>query len=163
MKSHEHEVCDIHFANLAALRTQVSGMWSDYGAGRVVSKGDIAAFGLLTQNEQWIHTDAARSRKESPYGDIIAHGLLILGLIPSLLPRESFQVVGYRQRIVRGCNVFRFPAPVYPGERVSARAKLLSVAGAASGKGTILTRAIEVKVEDRHVPAVTAELLLQYF
>lgn len=153
----------IHFRDIHSLTQHVSHVWSSWGRERIVTDEDIAHFGELTQNPQWIHTDKDRCKKESPYGDVIAHGLFILALIPSLLPPEPFQVVGYAQRIVRGCNSFRFPAPVFPGDCVRARTKLVGVRVATSGKGTILTRKVEVRSNSGAKPVVTAELMLQYF
>jgi len=157
------EVKEIHFADTPQLQSYISTSWSNFGPKRLITHEDIAAFGALTQNQQWIHDDATRCEQEGPYGAIIAHGLYILTLIPSLLPEESFRVVGHMQRIVRGCNHFRFPAPAYPGEHVHARVKLTNVQKAVSGKGVILTREVEVSAARRQTPVAVATFLLQYF
>jgi acyl dehydratase len=84
-------------------------------------------------------------------------------LVPGLLPPEPFVVVGHKQRIVRGSDHFRFPSPVFVDDVVHARARLCSVELAASKKGTVLTREIEVWSTTGEKPAVTCRLALQYF
>ena len=55
----------------------------------------IDLFAEATGDDQWIHTDVARARKEMPGGKTIAHGYLLLSLLPILFqtgrngPKES--------------------------------------------------------------------------
>ena len=137
--------------------------WSSWGKERTVTLEDIRSFGALTDNQQWIHEDQERATREGPYSGLIAHGLLLVSLIPSLLPEEDYVVVGHSVRIVRGIDHLRLPAPVYLGETVHARVRLTNVRSAPSGKGTILTRAVEVWSTVGEKPAVVCSLELQYF
>ena len=50
-----------------------------------VSQERIDAFAAATGDDQWIHTDPERARRESPFGGTIAHGHLTLSLAPRLL------------------------------------------------------------------------------
>ena len=50
-------------------------------AWRRVTQQDIDTFAGLTGDHQWIHVDAERAARESPYGTTIAHGTLTLALI----------------------------------------------------------------------------------
>ena len=50
---------------------------SDWSA---VTQEDINTFAKITDDEQWIHIDEERAKKESPYGTTIAHGFMILSL-----------------------------------------------------------------------------------
>lgn len=167
MKQHdlvaEKGMVEIHFSTISRLEQYVTDSWTGVGRERTISREDIATFGTLTENEQWIHVDQERCQNESIYGDIIAHGFFILTLIPSLLPPEPFQVVGHAHRIVRGSDSFRFLNPVYPGDTVCARTRLVNVQAASSGKGVILHREIELIVPKRKVTVVTCTLMLQYF
>jgi len=153
----------ILYSDAEALSTFASSTWSSWGPARVVTHDDIHEFGLLTQNRQWIHEDAWRAERESPYGGLIAHGLLLVSLIPSLLPEESFVVVGHSVRIVRGIDQLRLLSPVFPSDTVHARVRLRDARPAPSGKGTILTRDVEVWSTTGAKPAVTCSLSLQYF
>ena len=44
----------------------------------------IDQFAKATSDYQWIHVDTERAKKEMPDGKTIAHGYLIISLIPSL-------------------------------------------------------------------------------
>ncbi|HUJ54123.1 MAG TPA: MaoC/PaaZ C-terminal domain-containing protein, partial [Steroidobacteraceae bacterium] len=41
----------------------------------------ISEFAHCTGDHQWLHVDAERAARESPYGATIAHGFLTLSLI----------------------------------------------------------------------------------
>src|SRR4029453_12373772 len=47
----------------------------------VVDQDRINAFAECTGDRQWIHVDAERARRESPFGGPIAHGYLTLSLV----------------------------------------------------------------------------------
>jgi acyl dehydratase len=49
-----------------------------------VPQSRIDAFAECTEDRQWIHLDAERARRESPFGATVAHGFLTLSLIPVL-------------------------------------------------------------------------------
>ena len=50
-----------------------------------VSQERIAQFAALTEDEQWIHTDVERARRDSPYGGTVAHGFLTLSFLSRFL------------------------------------------------------------------------------
>jgi acyl dehydratase len=151
----------VHFVDISRLQTFVTSDWSEWGTKRLITRSDIGAFGTLTDNHQWIHEDDARCGAESIYGGVIAHGLFILTLLPSLLPLESFQVVGHTHRIVRG-GQWRFPAPVFPENTLHARARLVKVRY--TERGTLLIRETEIwSSGNKDKPVVTCKLRLQYF
>jgi acyl dehydratase len=43
-----------------------------------IDQGRIDRFAEAVGDIQWIHTDPERARKESPYGNTVAHGFLTL-------------------------------------------------------------------------------------
>ena len=49
-----------------------------------VDQNRIDRFADVTGDIQWIHTNPERAKKESPYGNTVAHGLLTLSLLPFL-------------------------------------------------------------------------------
>ena len=49
-----------------------------------VTQEQINLFANATLDHQWMHTDPERARKESQFGDTIAHGYLTLSLLPYL-------------------------------------------------------------------------------
>ncbi len=50
-----------------------------------ITQNRINKFAEATGDEQWIHIDAERAARESPGGKTIAHGLLSLSLIPTII------------------------------------------------------------------------------
>jgi acyl dehydratase len=99
---------------------------------RTVTQEDIDAFAELTGDDQWIHVDVERAKKESPFGTTVAHGNLTLSLI------DGFRVgmiesSGFALGVNYGWNKVRFPAPVPAGSRVRARAEVVSVDEAGGG------------------------------
>ncbi len=90
-----------------------------------VSQERIDRFADATGDRQWIHVDRERARS-GPFGGTIAHGFLVLSLLPALL-WEALTVEGARLVVNYGCNKVRFTAPVPAGARVRARIALAAV------------------------------------
>lgn len=137
--------------------------WSEWGPERVITRDDIRRFADLSHNHQWIHTDPERARSESPYGDLIAHGFLLTSLIPSLLPSDGFEISGHKVRIVRGIEKLRLLSPVYPNSAIHARTRNLIAYPAPSGKGTVVSRELEMWSHSGEKPALACTILFQYF
>lgn len=79
---------------------------------RALTQLDIDAVSRLTCDERWIHVDVERARK-GPFGATIAHGYLVLSLIPAVAA-DLYRLdlgsarLNYRSRTVR----FPASAPV---------------------------------------------------
>ena len=92
-----------------------------------VTQERIHQFAEATEDRQWIHLDAERAKKESPYGTTIAHGFLTLSLL-SHFSKQAFQIRNGVGMIVNyGLNRVRFPAPVPAGSKIRARFTLQSL------------------------------------
>src|SRR5947209_15107770 len=85
-----------------------------------VTQEAIDRFAEITGDDQWIHIDVDRARRESPFGTTIAHGNLTLSLIDGMR-RDLIASTGMRLGVNYGWNKVRFPAPVPSGSRVRAR------------------------------------------
>jgi acyl dehydratase len=86
-----------------------------------VTQDRIDRFAEVTGDSQWIHTDPARARRDSPYGGTVAHGFLTVSLLSQFV-RGAIRIRGgYAMSINYGLNRVRFPAPVRTGERIRAR------------------------------------------
>jgi acyl dehydratase len=125
------------------------------GDWREVTQDLINQFAEVSGDDQWIHVDVERAKKESPFGTTVAHGNLTLSLIDglrmSLLKSEGFALgVNY------GWNKVRFPAPVPAGSRVRAKAEVVSVDEVGGNWFQIVTR-FTVEVEGNEKPACVAE------
>ena len=120
-----------------------------------VTQDRIEQFAEATGDRQWIHLDAERAAKESPYGTTIAHGFLSLSLV-SAMAAASFRVEGgFRMGINYGLNRVRFPAAVPAGGRVRGRFTLNAVETVSGGRQ--LTWGVVIELEGAEKPCVAAE------
>lgn len=126
-----------------------------------VTQERINAFADATGDHQWIHVDAGRCARESPFGTTIAHGFLTL----SLIPRFTDTAIRIRQKFAMtinyGCNKVRFPHPVRCGSRLRARHRLLEVAEVAGGWQARWQ--VTIEMEGVTKPACVAETVTRYY
>ena len=126
----------------------------------LVDQDRINRFADATDDHQWIHVDVERARRELPIGSTIAHGYLLVSLMPRLL--DTFvQFTGLKRVINYGLNKVRFKNMVPAGKRVRMRGKLLLVRQRAGGLQVIIENTIEIEGETK--PACIAETLVLYF
>lgn len=85
----------------------------------------VNVFADATDDHQWIHVDAERAAT-GPFGATVAHGYLILSLLPGLC-RQVFSTNGLAMEVNYGLNKVRFPAPAVLPCRIRADVELLSV------------------------------------
>src|SRR5215471_4793259 len=109
-----------------------------------VDQQRIDKFAEATGDHQWIHVDVERA-KASPFGGTIAHGFLILSLLPALNRSvPSPQITGHSSALNFGAESLRFTAPVPAGSSVSARTR---IAGVTERNGsTLVTTEIAIHV-----------------
>ncbi|MEM6454291.1 MAG: MaoC family dehydratase [Acidobacteriota bacterium] len=109
-----------------------------------IDQARIDAFADATGDHQWIHVDPVRAA-EAPGGRTIAHGYLVLSLIPQwvfdlvTLP-DAGMVINY------GLDRMRCVAPVPCGAAVRLRATLIG--GQPRGGGVLMRLRAEVEVRD---------------
>ena len=126
-----------------------------------VTQERIQQFADATDDRQWIHLDAERAKRESPYGATIAHGFLTLSLVSHFL-REAIQLPReVRQTINYGLNRVRFPAPVRAGENVRARIRLQSCKELSGSVEAIFE--ITIEAESGAKPCCVAEWIVRYY
>lgn len=135
-------------------RTLISDSWLTITQERVLD------FARATDDYQWIHVDAARAARESPFRTTIAHGYLTLSLVVPLL-FELLQVNDARLVINYGANKVRFPAPVPVGARVRLTAEVAAVEPVEGGFQVAFRTTVEVDGGSK--PALAAELLFRFY
>jgi len=118
----------------------------------------IGEFAHCTGDRQWIHVDAERAARESPFGSTIAHGFLTLALIAP----TSFEIlltrVAPKSVVNRGLEKVRFLAPVRSGKRVRNRIKLAAVDHRGNGR-YIVTTDNTIEIEGETKPALQASAI----
>jgi len=122
---------------------------------RTVTQADVDAFAELSGDHQWIHVDAERAAKESPYGTTIAHGNLTLAMVDGFR-EELISSSGFALGVNYGWNKIRFPAPVPVDSKVRARAELVSVDEVGGGWFQAVTR-FTVEVEGGEKPCFVGD------
>lgn len=118
-----------------------------------ITQDRVDAFADATDDHQWIHVDVERA-KAGPFGGTIAHGYLTLSLIPRFMP-ELFTLETPGPRLNYGVNKARFPHPVRVGDRIRARAQIMSVVEVAAGRQLVTRYTIEIEGQTK--PACVAE------
>ncbi|WP_233233572.1 MaoC family dehydratase [Bordetella sp. LUAb4] len=121
-----------------------------------IDQARIDAFAQVTGDDNWIHVDVERARRELPQGRTIAHGLLTLSLITFL----GAKICRVRQRsrgINYGSNKVRFTAPVQCGARIRLHRTLQAYDPIEGGARLTFANRIEIEGVDR--PAMVAETM----
>jgi acyl dehydratase len=126
-----------------------------------VAQERIDAFARATGDHQWIHVDAERARRESPFGGPIAHGYLTIALAPALLP-QLIRVEGVRVAVNYGLDGMRLPAPVPVGARVRLLAEIKDVRELPRGAARV-TFGLVFEVEGASKPACIADAIYVYY
>ena len=124
----------------------------------VVTQERVEAFAECTEDRQWIHVDRDKAAA-GPLGGTVAHGFLLLSLLPRFLGESALFRQGFRMAVNYGLNRVRFVSPVRTGARVRNRAVLKGV----ERKGfrrMLATVENTIEVEGGSRPAVVAELLV---
>jgi acyl dehydratase len=125
-----------------------------------VTQPRIDTFAAATDDHQWIHVDAARAARESPYGAPIAHGFLTLSLVPALL-RSAVRLPEMPMAINYGVNRVRFVSPVPAGARIRGRFTALAVV--ARENSVDVTWSVSVEREHGDKPCCVVEWIARYY
>jgi acyl dehydratase len=124
-----------------------------------VDQARIDEFARCTGDDQWIHVDAERAGRESPWGTTVAHGYLTLALLAPSAFEIYLRPAGISRAFNYGLEKARFLAPVKRGDRVRTRIALAGAAAKAAGTW-LLTTDNTVEIEGRDKPALVARTLL---
>jgi acyl dehydratase len=122
-----------------------------------LSYQEIAGFGAITGDTHWIHVDRERARSEGPFGDVIAHGFLLLSLMTGL-GNECYAIERATRWTNYGLDRVRFTAPVTPSDAV--RLALTLQAMEVTDTGVKLTLGCELQVRGKPRPALVANWLV---
>lgn len=125
-----------------------------------VDQGRINQFAAATDDHQWIHIDTERAGREMPGGQTIAHGYLLISLMPALMDK-LVEMPTLQRAINYGLNKVRFKNPVPAGSRVRLRSVLLQAQKRAGALQVILENTLEIEGQPK--PACVAEVIALYF
>lgn len=123
---------------------------------KTLTETDLAQFAALSGDYDPIHVDEAHART-TPFGRRIAHGILAMALLSTVSAMISRRA---RDRGSRGTSVslgydrIRFLAPVFVGDRLTARYTILELDAASRrsrSKVEVVKDSGEVAVAGEHV------------
>jgi acyl dehydratase len=145
--------------NIAALREHVGKKLgcSDWIE---ITQRRIDLFAEATGDHQWIHVDAERAQRESPFGTTIAHGHLTLSLSPMLLT-QILEVQNVRLIVNPGVEHIRLRSPVRCGDKIRMHTTLKDLRDVPGGVRA--TMSVSFEVEGQKKPAAFGDMLLVYY
>jgi acyl dehydratase len=144
-----------NYDELAAFLGKEIGV-SDY---HTITQEQINQFADATSDHQWIHIDAERAQKESPFKTTIAHGYLTVSMLTKLW-LQIVDVQNVKLMVNYGIESLKFNQSVPVNSRIRLRAKLESIIDLRG-----VTRAhmkATMEIEGNPKPAFTATIVFLY-
>ena len=126
-----------------------------------VTQDLIDRFAEVTGDHQWIHVDVERAKREMPDGKTIAHGYLLLSLLPKL-GAGIYKLAWPTRSINYGSDKVRIVNPVKAGARIRLRQSLVAVEDGAPGAHRITVRQT-LEIEGEAKPAMIADTIRMSF
>ncbi len=123
-----------------------------------ITQESINTFAKVTEDEQWIHVDEGRSKKDSPYGTTIAHGFFVLSLV-SKFSYELIRIEGVSMMLNYGLDKVRFPNATPANAELRARLSVMDYMEKPNGARYKMKMVFEIKGQEK--PACVAEILGQ--
>ena len=121
--------------------------------GRTVTEADVVGFAALTGDWHPQHADATWAA-ESPFGERIAHGLLVVSLAAGLVPFDPGRVVALRQ-----VSQATFKRPVRFGDTVHVEGRIAELAPGSPDAGLVTFGWSVVNQDERVVCRARVEVL----
>ena len=123
----------------------------------LIEQSRINQFADVTLDHQYIHIDPERAA-QTDLGGTIAHGFLMLSLLPKLVEKSMLTPEGMVMGINYGFDKVRFLNPVRPGDRVRVTGAVLDMQD--KGDGRYLQKlGVSLEIEGVDKPAVVCEWL----
>ena len=109
-----------------------------------ISQERINGFADATDDHQWIHVDVEKCRKESPFGQTIAHGYLTISMVPFMW-NQIIKVNNLERMMNYGLEKMRFGQPVLSGQSIRLRVSLDEIQNLRGAVKTNVKFVIEIK------------------
>lgn len=124
-----------------------------------ITQEQINLFADATLDNQWIHVDVEKSKRESPFGGTIAHGYLTLSILPFLW-EQVIEVNNLKMLVNYGIDKLKFGQPVLVDSEVRLTARLKSILNLRGTAKTEIDVVLEIKGNKK--PAYNATLVFLY-
>lgn len=106
----------------------------DHSVSRTITEYDNILFTLLTNNNNQIHFNRIRG-EESEFGQCLVNSTLTLAVVTGLTVQDLS-----KDGINLGWEKISLPRPVFPGDTISARSRILSERPSKSRPGQVIVR-----------------------
>ena len=113
--------------------------------GRTITEADVVAFAALSGDWNALHTDAHHAAQQ-PFGQRVAHGLLVMAIASGLAMRLGFlegTALAFRE-----IGSWKFSLPVFFGDTIHVRAIVTETKPMARLGGGLVTLKIDVLNQD---------------
>lgn len=107
---------------------------------RTITETDLVLFAAFSGDWYPLHTDRVYAAK-TPFGQRIAHGMLVLSVLTGLIRLEPALVVAFY-----GLDRVRFVAPTFIGDTIHAESEVIAVEDRGN-RGGLVTWRLEGKKE----------------
>lgn len=128
-------------------------------AWREISQERVGAFADATDDHQWIHLDQDKAAS-GPFGATIAHGFLLLSLVPSFM-QEIVDAPGFSMVVNYGLDKVRFTSPVPTGSRVRGVLAVNEIRDVQGGIQVVWD--VTIEREGAEKPAAIAKMLGNFY
>ncbi len=125
-----------------------------------ITQEEVSKFGEATFHDHWMHMDAERSNRESPYGGTLVQGFLMSSLIVRFIDTTGLRPADSAYALNYGFDKVRYLAPVVTGDEVRLRDRITLERVEPRGPDRKLMKTVhQIEVEGQKGPAVYAEWL----
>jgi 3-hydroxybutyryl-CoA dehydratase len=121
--------------------------------GRTVTEADVVGFAALTGDWHPQHADATWAA-ESPFGERIAHGMLVISIAAGLVPLDPERVVALRR-----VSDATFKRPVRFGDTIRVQGRVAGVSPAGEDAGLVSFAWSVVNQDERTVCRARVDVL----
>lgn len=144
---------------LSALVSEEFGGWSNTIK---LDQPLINQYAELSGDHMWLHVDVERCAKESPFGGTIAHGFLILSLLPKMSggPNGLEKITGFGHMMNYGSDKLRFLGAVPVDSEIHSRSRIKEIE--VTEKKTKVVMETHVHAVGSDTPALIYELMFVY-
>ena len=145
------------------LSTLTSETFSEWSQPLLITQEMINEYAEISGDHMWMHVDVERCAKESPYGTTIAHGFLILSVLPKLPgtgPSITDQVTGWGHMMNYGSDKLRFLNAVTVGSEIHSKSRIKAIEVAEHKTKVVMEQHVHAVGQDK--PALIYELVFVF-
>jgi acyl dehydratase len=131
-----------------------------HSPGRTFGEADNTLFSTLTMNSQALHLDAAWSEQQKPFGRRLMNSMMTLATLVGLSVEQLTQGTIVANL---GFSEVRFPAPMFHGDTLYARTRLLDkrLSGSRPGEGIVTLEHTGHNQDDIVVAVAVRSVMMQ--